>query len=568
MRRELWNRKSGLKALHAGLSILAFALVASAPAFAAPAEKCGDQPTGKPPVVTRFQVHPFTKSFKTIPDLQKRLPEIEADLRAVIAQGGLEPGVADALIAAIQSGYGLSDYVMGPPAKTQLQWMAYRCGGQAKMVAMPTLKLRKKYNAFEIVVEVPEPPPAAPTDYVCEISATRDCAHENPTITVDIDGSSKEPQVTMATNKEAPTPMTPSGTRWTMPDPSPYCNEYTFEVKAHGSPRPPRFARVYRFLMPKDCGNLGYVGELAKKQIEPEGPPAWCDKASTVEMCKPWCEPKVEPSEVEVHQEVQVSMTGGWCDDKAKLSVTGPEHSVPLMIEQPPFSSAYMPAVPNKDCFPPYDVTCQAWNAAGDEAKETTTLEVVPHDWIARGFLFYSSPTGDDQNRNFLLNGQVAAHEKYSIDSGYGAGFSIERKLNKVVGLEAAALLGRNETTYELSTAATRGEDSHNANLVAFTFGPNFHVTACAAVDLYLGPFIGYGGLADPNYWVNGHHFHADLKTKFVWGAQIGLDIPFNPAKDIGFHGGLRYIVFDEESDMGTFDVDPLIFEAGLSFRF
>ena len=97
---------------------------------------------------------------------------------------------------------------------------------------------------------------------------------------------------------------------------------------------------------------------------------------------------------------------------------------------------------------------------------------------------------------------------------------------------------------------------------------PNFHLLGCCTTDLYLGPFIGYGGLADPNYWALGHHFHADFSGDFVWGAQLGLDVPFKPTLDRGFHAGVRWLNLSQDTDAGSIDIDPLLVEAGLFFRF
>ncbi len=104
-------------------------------------------------------------------------------------------------------------------------------------------------------------------------------------------------------------------------------------------------------------------------------------------------------------------------------------------------------------------------------------------------------------------------------------------------------------------------------NFYAMTAGPNFHLNGCWSVDFYVGPFIGYGGFGDPNYWALDHHFRATFDGDFIWGAQLGLDFPGRSGR-WGWHTGLRYFELKQETDAGELQVDPLIFELGLAFQF
>ncbi len=114
--------------------------------------------------------------------------------------------------------------------------------------------------------------------------------------------------------------------------------------------------------------------------------------------------------------------------------------------------------------------------------------------------------------------------------------------MGPVFGLEGALMVGRGTSKYTLDHGVTSGNADHSVTFQALTFGPNFHLLGCGGADLYLGPFLGYGGFADPNYWVGDHRFVADFDRRFLWGAQLGLDVPFRADGPWGFHGGLRYI--------------------------
>jgi hypothetical protein len=174
---------------------------------------------------------------------------------------------------------------------------------------------------------------------------------------------------------------------------------------------------------------------------------------------------------------------------------------------------------------------------------------------------------GNDQHRDISLGAGKSGRENFEVGSGFGLDAALEKKLNDRWGIEGAFVIGQVDTTYKLSTAGLSGEDSHNANFYALTVGPNLHLLKCTP-DLYVGLFAGYGGIADPNYWVFNHHFQASFDGKFVWGAQLGLDVPFSPVSDWGFHGGLRYFDLSQDTDAGSINVDPLLIEAGLSYHF
>ena len=460
------------------------------------------------PYITRL-AGPHAVTHQSIADLaalKQRLPQLEASIRAVVARDpSLGPAVAEALFAAIRSGSaGIQEGMLRRDEK--LIWMAYQpMPGQIEAIPSACLRLDRDYPAFAISVAIAAPEVPAPRP-VCALTATRNCEARNPTIRVDLAGSSSGARVSLTTADRPPTPVgTGEGGQasgFDVADPGPYDLEALFTVKVPGPRATPRQARVFRFLMPKVCGNLAYLGEgpgqpMPGESQSPAG--AGCERSVRVERC-----PRPTDS----------------------------------TDSTPPPPPARLPSASCED-----------------------------DSWTARFFLFGLFPTGEDQQRDLRL-ASGPAHERFGLANGYGLGASLERRFGKVLGAEAAAHFGSADSEYQLESGAGSGKSNHRANFYALTAGVNFHLLECGGADLYIGPFLGYGGLADPNFWVLDHHFRASFDGRFLWGAQLGLDLPFRPEGAWGFHAGLRYFDLSQDTDAGSFAIDPLIAEGGLAYRF
>ncbi len=432
------------------------------------------------------------KPIDDLAELRRRLPELEASIRTVVGMDpSLGPVVADALIATIRDGAGMSERSMR--RDESMRWMAYQPKpGQFGAIMPACLRLERSYDSFEISVEIPEPALANPAA-ACAVSAIRDCALENPKIMVNLRGSSPGARVTMSAGGQPAVAIGGQGESFTIDDPGPYERDAVFTVRAQGGPAAARTARVFRFLMPKICGNLAYLGEDPKRTIAAAGEPESCEKSARVALC-----------------------------------------SVPV---------APVPPV-----------------------EQQAVADICEDSWVTRPFLFAFMPNGDAQERDIPF-GRGTARERFEMDSGYGVGISVEKRMGPVFGLEGTAMVGRGDSEYRLESNTASGTDTHVTNFYALTFGPNFHLLGCGGADLYVGPFLGYGGFADPNYWALDHHFRASFDGGFVWGAQLGLDVPFDGDGPWGFHGGLRYIKLSQDTDAGSMDIDPLIVELGFTYR-
>ncbi len=205
-----------------------------------------------------------------VASLRLRLPELEASIRTVVAKDPtLSPAVADALIAAIRDGSRVTERQMR--RDEAILWMAYQPEpGRIDAIAPACLRLERNYEAFEITVEVPEAAALAQTP-TCAIAATRGCEGDDRVFTVDVRGSSPGAQVTMTRGGQPATVVGGPGATWTVADPGPYDLDATFTVRAEGGTAAARKARVFRFLMPKVCGNLAYLGEAAPRALPPGG---------------------------------------------------------------------------------------------------------------------------------------------------------------------------------------------------------------------------------------------------------------------------------------------------------
>ncbi len=478
-----------MKHPHSILSaLLAVSLLSAAPVLGADGRPCVG-----PVVRSLGGAYAVTKPpIKDTASLQRRLPELEAGIRAAISKDPtLDADAAEALIAALRSGTGITQRSM--QRDEPVLWMAYQPKpGQIDVLSPACLQLSRSYEAFEVTVELPGK--ATVTEKAeCRIKATRDCT-ESTGIDVDTRGSSPGATVSLDVEGQPTRDFGMRGERWTLEDPSP--SKVTLTVHAQVAAAAPPAGRALHFLIPKICGNLTYLGETVSSPAADAGnpEPILCQRSVHVTQC-------ITPT--------------------------------------PPATVDFEPA--------PVADRCE-------------------RGWVARGFLVGFFPTGSDLNRDLTL-ASGAAQETFSLDSGYGLGASVERRLSGIFGMEAAVLAARGDSEYRFTQGGVSGTASHDTNLLALTVGPNFHFLGCGDVDLYAGPFLGYGGFADPNYRVAGHHFAATFDREFLWGAQLGLDLPFHGGP-WAFHAGLRYLDFSQDTDGGRIAVDPILIELGLAFQF
>ena len=122
--------------------------------FSAPADAQGSSDPCKGRWVKRLGgPHAVSRvPMKTLADLQKRLPELEATMRDIIARDpSVGPGVADAIFDAIRNGK-VTERKMA--RNESMKWMIYQPKkGEFGVVMNPCVQLDRDYDAFEIVMD-------------------------------------------------------------------------------------------------------------------------------------------------------------------------------------------------------------------------------------------------------------------------------------------------------------------------------------------------------------------------------------------------------------------------------
>jgi hypothetical protein len=171
-----------------------------------------------------------------------------------------------------------------------------------------------------------------------------------------------------------------------------------------------------------------------------------------------------------------------------------------------------------------------------------------------------------------LRSDVVEERTKLRFDGGEGLGAGLEYHFNERVGLEGTLIFADIDSSFILDINAEWERDTDSSSTLMFLFGPNFHLTPGRRVDFYLGLFAGLVDIDGTSYTTLGETFERGFDEDFVFGGQVGLDIPFG-AGDWGLHLGGRYIDLsvdvDDELDRGlSLDMNPLIWELGIFKNF
>lgn len=152
------------------------------------------------------------------------------------------------------------------------------------------------------------------------------------------------------------------------------------------------------------------------------------------------------------------------------------------------------------------------------------------------------------------LNGTVEA------DTAVAFGFVYEIRLSDRVGLESGLFLA----DFDFDLAASGGSGQFGSALaVPITLGVDFHPLKSRRVDLYIGPLISYTLWGDLETPVGDVAVDADLGV----GAVAGVDILLGRSDWI-FAVGVRYVGTSLSDSSIEIDVDPILAEVGLGYRF
>jgi len=509
--------------------------------------------------VERWHVHPFAEDGAgSIVELQEQFKTHEAELRALLQAQGLG-NVADALFETVQSGTRIDETEL--QLGQTMRWMVFREKGEAKAVADVCVASKRDNGAFEITVPVVTDRKGG--NPRCELAV--DCNGETAEVKVNAAGSSPGVMVTVSGPEGTETLIDGSGTSWTGTVEEPYTGAYTFTATAEAEGT--ETVTTYTFVVPKVCFNLSLVDTSSATRSA--GMDSCKKTASPDPLCvapPPECDITVSPTEVRTRDDVNVSVTGHWAEGGLELGVRDADGNA---VSEPVING---PSDTVRFGSPgSFTIVGTATNEAGATASCEAGVEVASR-WVLRGFAAWIDPDDDEVRGATTLAGGTEFRGHGNLDNGYGFGLGAEYFFNDRVGLEGRGLIGQFDSVFFVDIGPDWESDDDTISYLELTIGPNFHLTPNSRVDLYVGPFVGWGSLDDGEYNALGRSVTAEFDSDVLWGAQIGLDWPFTVSSQWGLHLGARYTDFSVDvttpvaSD--SISVNPLSAEIGLSYRF
>ncbi len=511
----------------------------------------------------------FAGAVKTLDDLRQALTELEPDIRYVLDTKGLAH-VTRPLYEAIQSGRGVSERKLAPGEK--FEWMALRKRGEPQVADGLCVATSAAYDAF--IVEVPviteQEAAAAPA---CDLTAER--VGEDPcrkTLRVDATRSSPAVKVIMSGPEGEQTIIESGSTRrtWEGEDSDPYRASYGFKAVGEVRGRGMATGTTYTFVIPKICLNVALVGSAP---LETQGPEEVkrCEKSVTVDPLTPTT-PAVSvaasPAEVCGKQDVSVSVSGTSvpCQGQEPFATEIVDHKGNQVTDPalaPPF-----PATLRFRKWGEYTVRATAVNEVGQTANAETKVTVKPV-WRVRGSVALVEPDTETFSTSSERSDGVQARTNINLDSGEGVGLSGERLFCNRIGLEFGVLWAQLDANVQLDLGELWDMTTDDVGTLTLFVGPNFHLTRDPSrVDFYLGPFVTYVQYEDVTVTLLGESVKTNIDDDFGFGGQLGLDIPFGQWSPWGFHLGAMWLDSQAEGDLIKVDANPLIYKAGLVYKF
>jgi len=162
-------------------------------------------------------------------------------------------------------------------------------------------------------------------------------------------------------------------------------------------------------------------------------------------------------------------------------------------------------------------------------------------------------------------------------DSAIGLGLAFERRVSPRLGIEFGALSAEPDVNLDANFSGGPSlRASDGVSFTAITAGLNIHLTPDGAVDLYIGPFLGYILYGDVGFraQLGGEtlvqNFLAD--EDFALGAQIGANFAFGDGPwSVNLAAKMldtSLEVTNDEGDETDLGFDPLILSVGFGYRF
>jgi hypothetical protein len=522
------------------LTLLALGL-AAVPAAASSQEKVCEGYDRKQQVSRLGGRNAFTKTPVASPaDLKRQLDEHRAEVEALMAEKGLGH-LTDQLYEAVVSGNGLSERDL--ERGETFEWMVYRKRGTATTTGPVCITTKKSYSAY--VVELKETDESM-AKAKCQLEVSGGACVGDP-FKVDTSGSSPGVKVEAQGPGNSKTPDAP-GTY-----------AFTATAEAQGTKK----VTTHTLVIPKICLNVAYGGSVT---TEMAGPVDTCSERKTVNVpdCQVSLSLTADPPEIRRGHSVQVGVSGTYDE----VAVTVKDHDG----NEVPGLSAPGTVRFKKAGVYQVEATASRCNDLPDRCRQTktevTTVTVKP-GWTFRFFALRMDPDeGPFQTSTTRPNG-VNERTHLHLDGGVGGGAELEYGFNDRIGLAASVLYvpWGSKFFFDLDDEWEAAED--DISMLAFLIGPNFHLTPAKKVDFYLGPFVGVVDLDSTSYRVLGETQNRSFDADTVFGAQLGLDVPFGKG-DWAAHFGVRYFNMTVQIDGNgpEVDADPISAEAGLAYKF
>jgi outer membrane protein W len=181
-------------------------------------------------------------------------------------------------------------------------------------------------------------------------------------------------------------------------------------------------------------------------------------------------------------------------------------------------------------------------------------------------FAGYSMPNGD-LSRSAEID-EIPVTARHEADDAVGYGLGYEYRYSKLLSFGASLSYWDHEIhlTATDEGGATVFDGKHGDwSWMPLLLDANFHVLGKGAIDLYLGPTVGYAMFGDFKGAGGGNYASSD---QFTYGVNVGLDIGLG--ENWALSGGLRYLLLDGEVDGYDYTIpfDPFIVTVGVGRRF
>ena len=180
-------------------------------------------------------------------------------------------------------------------------------------------------------------------------------------------------------------------------------------------------------------------------------------------------------------------------------------------------------------------------------------------------FAGYSMPTGELSRSGVIEDVPVDLKDTADDAMGYGLGY--EYRYSKLLSFGVSLSYWKHEihlTAIDEGGLTVYDGKHGDWSWMPFLFDANFHVLGEGAIDLYLGPTVGYTMFGD--FEEAGDSFASN--DQFTYGVNIGLGVALG--ENWALSGGLRYLQLDGEVEGYDYKlpIDPFVVTVGVGRRF